>query len=416
MNNLTLTRTEAGLGSIRIGTSAYLRSSLAFFAAGFVTFVTLYDVQPLLPEFSREFGISPAVGSLPLSVATATMAITMLLAGTVSETWGRKQVMTGALFLTSLLSLLIAVSETFSGLVALRFLQGFVLAGLPAVAMAYLSEELDASAIGSAMGLYIAGNAVGGMTGRIVTAAMTDIWSWRAALGSFGILCLLLSLLFAKSLPPSHLPRRPFQARYLFTSLGRHLADPLLLCLYGISFLAMGSFVTLYNYLTFRLLGDPYALTQSHVSLIFLVYLLGSLSASATGRIIGRFDRTFLLRLSLATMAAGALLTLAGSLPLIITGVALFTVGFFGAHSVASSWVGRHAQTAKAQASALYLFFYYLGSSVSGTLGGICWSQGGWNAVTGMIVLLIALALAVCQGISSSQVGKRGVSPAPHNA
>ncbi|HOI17357.1 MAG TPA: MFS transporter, partial [Geobacteraceae bacterium] len=144
MNNLTLTRTEAGLGSIRIGTSAYLRSNLAFFAAGFVTFVTLYDVQPLLPEFSREFGISPAVGSLPLSVATATMAITMLLAGTVSETWGRKQVMTGALFLTSLLSLLIAVSETFSGLVALRFLQGFVLAGLPAVAMAYLSEELDA--------------------------------------------------------------------------------------------------------------------------------------------------------------------------------------------------------------------------------------------------------------------------------
>lgn len=416
MNNLTLTRTEVGLGSIRIGTSAYLRSSLAFFAAGFVTFVTLYDVQPLLPEFSREFGISPAVGSLPLSVATATMAITMLLAGTVSETWGRKQVMTGALFLTSLLSLLIAVSETFSGLVALRFLQGFVLAGLPAVAMAYLSEELDASAIGSAMGLYIAGNAVGGMTGRIVTAAMTDIWSWRAALGVFGILCLLLSLLFVKSLPPSHLPRRPFQARYLFTSLGRHLADPLLLCLYGISFLAMGSFVTLYNYLTFRLLGDPYVLTQSNVSLIFLVYLLGSLSASATGRIIGRFDRTSLLRLSLATMAAGALLTLAGSLPLIITGVALFTVGFFGAHSVASSWVGRHAQTAKAQASALYLFFYYLGSSVSGTLGGICWSQGGWNAVTGMIVLLIAFALAVCQGISSSQVGKRGVSPAPHNA
>jgi len=102
-------------------------------------------------------------------------------------------------------------------------------------------------------------------------------------------------------------------------------------------------------------------------------------------------------------------------LPLIITGVALFTVGFFGAHSVASSWVGRHAQTAKAQASALYLFFYYLGSSVSGTLGGICWSQGGWNGVTGMIVLLIALALAVCQGISSSQVGKRGVSPELHN-
>lgn len=416
MNNLTRTLSEPGLGSIRLGTRAYLRSSLAFFAAGFVTFVTLYDVQPLLPEFSREFGVSPAIGSLPLSVATATMAITMLLAGTVSETWGRKQVMTGALFLTSLVSLLTAVSDTFTGLVALRFFQGLALAGLPAVAMAYLSEELDASAVGSAMGLYIAGNAVGGMTGRIATAVMTDIWSWRAALGIFGIFSLLLTLLFVKSLPPSHLPRRPFQARYLLTSLGRHLADPLLLCLYAISFLAMGSFVTLYNYLTFRLLEAPYSLTQSHVSLVFLVYLLGSVSASAAGRMTGRFDRTFLLRISLVTMASGALLTLAGSLPLIITGVALFTAGFFGAHAVASGWVGRRAATAKAQASALYLFFYYLGSSVSGTLGGICWSQGGWNGVTGMIVLLIALSLAVCQGLSSYQSARRHVPAAPRSA
>jgi YNFM family putative membrane transporter len=416
MNNLTLTHPDAGLGRIRIGTSAYLHSSLAFFAAGFVTFVTLYDVQPLLPEFSREFGVSPAIGSLPLSVATATMAITMLFAGTLSETWGRKQVMAGALFLTSMLSLLIAVSHTFSGLIALRLLQGFVLAGLPAVAMAYLSEELDASAIGSAMGLYIGGNAVGGMTGRIVTAAMTDFWTWRAALGGFGVLCLLLSLFFVKSLPPSHLPRRPFQARYLFTSLGRHLGDPLLLCLYGIAFLAVGSFVTLYNYLAFRLLGSPYGLTQSHVSFIFLVYLLGSMSASTTGRFSNRFDRAALIRFSLATMAGGALLTLAASLPLIITGVALFTIGFFGTHSVASSWVGRHAATAKAQASALYLFFYYLGSSVSGTVGGVCWSRGGWSSVTGLILLLLVLALAICHGLAAFQGRKRGFSPVAHNA
>ena len=41
------------------------------------------------------------------------------------------------------------------------------LAGLPAVAMAYLVDELDLQAIGFGMGLYIAGTTLGGMSGRL---------------------------------------------------------------------------------------------------------------------------------------------------------------------------------------------------------------------------------------------------------
>ncbi|NVN91758.1 MAG: MFS transporter [Desulfuromonadales bacterium] len=394
-NNQSHTGCAVRPGRIRSGTSVYRRINLAFFAAGFVTFVTLYDMQPLLPEFAREFGVSPALSSLPLSMATGTLSIAMLFAGTLSETWGRKRVMTAALFLTSFLTLLTATSNSFAGLLVVRLLQGLVLAGLPAVAMAYLGEELDASALGSAMGLYISGNAVGGMAGRLFTAAMTDLWSWQAALGTIGVACLLLSCFFAKSLPQSHLQQRPFEFRYLFSSLARHLQDPLLLCLYGISFMVMGGFVTLFNYLTFRLLAPPYGLSQSHVSLIFLVYLLGSMSASAAGHLVNRCGRCVIIRSSLLAMIFGVLLTLATAVPHIIGGVAFFTIGFFGVHSVASSWVGRRALTAKAQASALYLFFYYLGSSISGTAGGVFWLRGGWGGVVGLIVLLVLLAMAL---------------------
>ncbi len=395
MESGTLTQTASDLGQVQSGTSAFRRTNVAFFAAGFVTFVTLYDVQPLLPEFAQEFGVSPALSSLPLSVSTATLAIAMLIAGTLSETTGRKQIMTTALLLTSMLAFFTAFCHTFSSLLIVRLLQGLVLAGLPAVAMAYLAEELDSSALGSAMGLYISGNAIGGMTGRIFTAAMTDLVSWRLALGIIGTLCLVGSGIFAWSLPASHLPRRPFAARYLFSSLASHLKSPGLLSLYAIAFLVMGGFVTLYNYLTFRLLAQPYNLSQWHVSLIFIVYLLGSLSASIMGGFVNRFGRTNLMRTSLAIMALGVALTMTVKLWIIVCGVALFTVGFFGAHSIASSWVGRQAQTARAQASALYLFFYYLGSSISGTLGGACWSHGGWAAVAGLIALLVTTAFVV---------------------
>ncbi len=381
---------------ISVGTAAYRRVNLSLFCAGFVTFITLYDVQPLLPLFAREFGVTPAVASLPLSFSTISLALGMLLAGTISETLGRKPVMTVALFLTSLMALLTWFSSSFASLLLLRLLQGIALAGVPSVAMAYLGEEMDGNAIGHAMGLYISGNAMGGMSGRIGSALLCDYMPWHGAIAVIGAISLILSLVFVKFLPPSgNYHQRPFQAGYLFTSLAQHLKEPGLLCLYALAFLCMGGFVSLYNYIGFRLLAPPYNLPQFQVSLIFLVYLLGSFSSGVVGNLIQRFGRAFMIRLTLTIMLAGTLTTLSGSLPVIVAGVGLFTCGFFSAHAIASSWVGRRAKTAKAQASSIYLFSYYLGSSISGTLGGVFWVWKGWNGVAAMIALLIVAAFGV---------------------
>lgn len=389
------------MGSVTSGTKRYRQINLAFFMAGFVTFITLYDVQPLLPVFSREFGLPAALGSLPLSLTTCALAISMLFAGTISETFGRKRVMVASLVTTSLLALFTSLTHSFQALLVLRFLQGIALAGLPAIAMAYLSEEIAPASLASAIGLYISGNAIGGMTGRIFTATMTEWASWRAALGTIGVVCLLLSLFFAFSLPSSaNFTRRPFQARYLFSSLYKQLQEPGLRYLYGISFLIMGAFVTLYNYITFRLLAPPYSLSHSVVSWIFLVYLLGSFSSSMVGRQVELFGRNRMIYLTIGTMAVGALTTLSGDVSTIVLGIALLTCGFFGAHTIASAWVGSRARNARAQAASLYLFSYYLGSSVSGTAGGLFWSWFGWEGVVCLIVALLALALCCVRRLS----------------
>ena len=385
-------------GAVRVGTSEFRRINVALFCAGFVTFVTLYDVQPLLPLFAEEFKVSPAMASLPLSCSTIALAVGMLIAGTVSETLGRRQVMTVALFLTSLLAMATYFSHSFESLLMVRLLQGLVLAGVPSVAMAYLGEEMDAQAIGHAMGLYISGNAVGGMSGRIGSALLCTYVPWHTAIALVGVISLLLSIIFMKCLPPStNFHQRPFTPRYLFTSLYQHLHDPGLLCLYGLAFLSMGGFISLYNYIGFRLLAAPYHLSNYQVSLIFLVYLLGSFSSGFVGSLIHRFGRPLMIRLALAVMMGGTLITLTGSLALIVVGVGIFTCGFFSSHAIASSWVGRRALTAKAQASSLYLFSYYLGSSLSGTIGGLFWQHFGWNGVATMITLLLVVAFVVVE-------------------
>lgn len=380
-------------GQIECGTNSYRRANLALFMAGFVTFSTLYTVQPLLPQLVMEFGVSPAAASLALSVATFALAWMLPISGSLSDALGRRVLMGAALVLTSLLALASAASSTLPELLALRLLQGAIMAGVPAVAMAYLNDEMSPRALGAAMGLYIAGNACGGMTGRILTAILADHLPWRGAVAIIGIIALALSVLFWLTIPPSrHFQRQAFRLKPLSRSLLGHLCEPGLFCLFSLAFLLMGGFVTLYNYVTFYLLAPPYSLSQSQVAWIFLAYAFGAGGSSIMGGLVQRIGRPRLLGAALGIMTAGVLLTLLAPLPLVISGIVIFTIGFFGAHAVASAWVGTRAATARAQASSLYLLGYYLGSSLSGTGGGLIWSVWGWSGVVGLIIGLLGVA------------------------
>jgi len=298
-----------------------------------------------------------------------------------------------AVLLASFFALASAASASLPTLLGVRLVLGIVLAGVPAVAMAYLNEEIEPRALGSAMGLYIAGNACGGMTGRILTAWLTELMSWRSAVAGIGLVSLVLGVLFLCLLPPSHnFKRRPLRLGQLTASLVGHLRNPGLLCLFFLAFTYMGGFVTLYNYATFRLLGSDFNLSQAQVALIFLAYAFGACCSSVMGRLVERFGHSQILFAALAVMAAGLLLTLLPQLFAVIFGIVVFTIGFFITHAIASAWVGLLADRARGQASSLYLFAYYLGSSISGTGGGFFYGAWRWHGVVLLILLLIGAA------------------------
>lgn len=375
------------------GTKQFTLANLALFAAGFITFANLYITQPLFPQFSKEFHVSPTVASLSLSVATVVLSFSLILFGSLSEAWGRKKLMTISIFAASILTIALAFSPSFEVLILLRIVQGFVFAGVPAIAMAYLGEEVDPSSLGAAMGLYISGNSVGGLTGRIIMGTVTDLYNWQIGMIFLGLLSLVICAYFVWALPTSkHFTPRPLQFKSLSKSLFSHLKDPGLVCLFGIAFTLMGGFVTLYNYISYKLLAPPYNLSATIVGWIFVVYLVGTFSSAWFGSLSDKFGRQKVLFIGIIIMFSGALLTLPVPLFIKILGIIVFTFGFFGTHSIASGWVSRRAKRDKAQASSLYLFAYYFGSSVGGTTGGIFWSHWGWNGIIAFISCLIMTA------------------------
>lgn len=378
---------------IQKGTRAFHKANWALFLAGFITFANLYVTQPLLPTFSEAFHVSPAVASLSLSVTTFALAVSLIIVSSLSEAWGRKSLMTISIFAASVLTLALAFSPNFETILVLRVVQGIVFAGLPAIAMAYLGEEMEPASLGVAMGLYISGNSVGGLSGRVIIGTLTDHYNWHTGMMVLGGISLLVSLLFVWMLPSSkHFSARPLQLKALTKTLLQHLRDPSMLCLYGMGFLLMGSFVTLYNYIGFKLMAPPYNLSATIVGWIFVIYLVGTFSSAWFGSLADRYGRQRMLLLAIAIMLAGAIVTLNGLLTLKIIGITVFTFGFFAAHSIASGWVSKRASHDKAQASSLYLFFYYFGSSVGGTVGGIFWMKYGWMGVIVMIALFLFIA------------------------
>lgn len=398
-------RSHAGYGT---GDPEYRRIAVALFAAGLATFALLYSTQTLLPELVGAFGVTAAQSTLSLSFTTIGLGVALLVAGPLSEVVGRTPLIHASLTASSLIGLACAVAPRWDVLLLLRLLQGAALAGLPAVATAYLREELHRSVQARAAGLYIGGTALGGMTGRVMSGFVGEHAGWRWSLAAIAALGLACALAVRLLLPRSRaFTPAPARLGHLAGLMRGALTDRALLALYAIGACSMGVFVAVFNAVGFRLSAAPFTLGLGAVGMVFLVYPIGAVSAIVAGRIADRRSRRPVLAAGSAVFAVGLLLTIPDNLAVIVVGLAVMTGGFFAVHGIASGWVPARAYAAAlapGPAASVYLFAYYLGSSVVGGFAGVAWSTGAWP---GVMVLTVGL-VAVAGGLS---LYLRGVPP-----
>ncbi|MFJ4711001.1 MFS transporter [Streptomyces sp. NPDC088785] len=404
----------AGDTRLTPGGPGYRRMSLALFLAGVATFALLYSTQALLPLVSADYGASASAASWTVSGATFALAVCVLPLSALSERFGRRTLMTASLAVAVAVGLLVPFAPSLEVLVALRVVQGAALAGLPASAMAYLAEEVRPKALVTAIGLFVAGNSIGGMSGRIIGGWLAEAWGWRVAVGTIGVIAVGCAVAFRALLPaPRHFAAGSLHPRALARTVGDHLGNPLLRRLYVIGALFMMVFGATYTVIGYRLSAAPFSLSQGLVGSIFLVYLVGTVSSSAAGRLVARLGRRGTLYLAAGTTAAGLVLELVPHLPVMLVGLVLITAGFFAGHATASSSVSRTATHGRAQASALYQSAYYIGSSVGSAVGALAFHAAGWDGTVGLgfVAVLGVVALTVW-GTYAARTRRHGGVPA----
>ncbi|MNP14097.1 Inner membrane transport protein YnfM [compost metagenome] len=181
--------------------------------------------------------------------------------------------------------------------------------------MTYLSEEMEPQSLGFAMGLYISGNTVGGLFGRISVETITDLSSWRWAIGVLAMISLLASIYFWRRLPASHhFSPRTMQPKEVLSLFIAQFHDKGLVCLFILGGVLMGGFVTMYNYLGYSLSEAPYHLSQTILGWIFILYLVGTFSSTFMGKLSDRIGRSKVLWINLALMLLGIIVTLSSHL------------------------------------------------------------------------------------------------------
>lgn len=367
------------------------------YAGVFVTLLVMYLPQPVLPQLAAEFELGPARAGLLMSAMVAAIALAALLLPPLSDRWGRRPFLLGGVLGLALATGAAAAAPSFEVLLLLRVLQGAMVPGVLAAAVAYFSEAVPPERLGSLLGGHIAATVAGGLVGRLLAGALTQLAGWRWSFAVGGALCLLAAWALTRLPAPAGFRARAHAAD-AYAGLARHLRDPVLLRCYAVGALLFFAFLGVFTYLPFRLARPPFELPALAVGLVYTVYAAGIVSSPLAGRLADRHGAARVLRAALAlTLLAGAA-TLADAWWLLAPALLLLCFANFVAQATATALVAARAAHDRAGANALYLGAYYLGGSLGGFLPGAALDRFGWPGVLLLTSGALLLALGVTPG------------------
>ena len=381
--------------------------------SGLSVFAQLYLFQPMLSELQASFGVSLATGSLAVSASTIGMATGLFLFAFKADTFKRERLMSLSLILSALLTITSAFMSHFVLLLLLNFLKGIALSGVSAVALAYLSDEIEPGKIGLAISLYLSGNTIGGMTGRVAGSLLAGWGGWQQAVWVIGITSLLLGFLFYWKIPTSsQVSQNSISIKEKLQQMKDLLSKRLFIGMYLIAALAMGVFVSVYNYISIQLESPRYGLPHQMIAMIFVMYLTGVAGSIIVGKLSDKYRPERLLRYSLILLGAGLSMLLIPRLWALIAGLGVLTFAFFSTHTIASRIVSVNASRSKSSATSIYWLSYYAGSSIIGSLTGIILARFGWDTFVEILLMLTTLSYL----ISSLATGSFHISLVFHNS
>ena len=398
-----------------------IRSAFIIGMISFLSLVDLFGPQAVAPALTRSFAVSPAVMGFAINASTIGMVVAGFLIALISRSLDRRRLIWMSLFFLTLPTLSLAFAETIELFIALRVIQGLLMAMAFTLTMAYLAENCTAMQAGGAMAAYITGNVLSNFLGRLMSATIADnlgvdaVFYMLAALNVCGAVLAIQHIgLSDKNVKTPEIPeeeRPPLfcakEADRVCEAWYNHFSNPRLLTSFAIGFIILFVFIGAYTYVNYVLAGDGFGLDSAALGLVYFVFIPSVFTTPIAGKIAANVGvrRTFWLASIISILGLIALLF--QYLPIVLCGLAILAVGLFFAQATLSGFVGQATKFERTAASGLYLSFYYFGGLAGAIVLGQIFERFGWGPSVWFMVGLLGLSAILGAGLRISDENKK---------
>ena len=389
---------DSASGSNAPHTYVSLVTKSAVVLLGMTALLNLYSTQPILGEIASWAHIPTTDAAWTISTTTAGVAITAPFAGMLSDRIGRRRVILAAVAAMAALTVAALTSWSYPALLAFRCAQGMCCPFVFAVVVAYIGEEFEPPTASTLNALYVAGTALGGFSGRMVAAVLSD-WAggWRLSfLGNAVILAVTLAVTYWGLPPERHFIRTADRGvGGFFLNAGRFLRKPRIVMTVLVGFALLFQQVASFTFASLALAHPPFSLSTSAIGLIFVVFLIPTVTTPRFGALMDKWGPRRAFLASQSVSVGGLVLTLFPTIPTVIIGLALSCVGVFAGQAAGTLMVGKLAAGARSTGVGLYLTGYYVGGAIGGVAPISFYSAAGWSAVVAVVLSVVLCATAI---------------------
>jgi len=378
--------------------------------AAFLAMTALLMMGPLLVALAEAFNTSVAAAGQLAAAINLTWAVTALVAGPVSDTYGRRRVgLTGLLIMgVGILGSVLAWS--YGALLACRLLTGVGAAMIAPNGMAAIADHFPPAQRGRPTSILIGAMFLGPVFGIPLVALLGDLGGWRLPFGVIGGLCLVLlglSWIWWPRQARSAGQRVAFLARFTAVSCRAGIWPALA----ANALYRMAGFGVL-TYLA-AFLMRTYGIQTGSTALPLALVLLGGMLGSLVGGSVA--GRTWRIRgVALALTAGGVLVGSAFLmeaslwLTMLLASTGMLLAAVF--EPVIWTLTAELAGESVATANGMLAFSTQLGSALGASAGGVILAVGGFGFV-GLFCLGAAVLAALILGQAGTSLSKPSLVP-----
>jgi len=364
-------------------------------------FFVIYGPQPLLPILSRYFSRPKSETGLLLTAIMIPLSLAPIAFGFLYKKISATKLLNISIFLLAILTLACGVMNSLWMLIALRCLQGILLAIIITMILTYIARNTEKDKLQRAMSIYVTSTILGTFFGRIFAGLITDLLDWRSYFVILSV-CLFLCFFFCRLEVDREAQKQDNQP--FLHNIAILVKNKTVMYIYILIFCVFFVFMSILNCIPFR----TEQITHSSSALLSSIMYSGSILGMIMPFFASRLCKYF--KHEMKVILIGSILYILSCFILFSSNIYIFFIGFFPVcglmfliHPVAITMVNKNCDNLNEFANGLYTCFYYAGGSLGAYCSIVIYEHYSWTILIFTLIGLLAAVLIlgiVCKIIS----------------